>query len=104
MRLEQRVVVVTGGSSGIGRAMALRFADEGAHVVVGDVRHDPREGGAPTAELLADRGTFVDADASRWDDVDRLVSLAVQRNGRLDLMVCNAGIAGPYSKSLLETE
>ena len=103
MRLQDRVAVVTGGSSGIGRAIALRFADEGAHVAVGDVIRDPREGGETTEALLGARGMHVDADVSRADDVDRLVSAAVERYGRLDVMVCNAGIAGRYSKSLLET-
>jgi glucose 1-dehydrogenase len=103
MRLQNRVAVVTGGSSGLGRAIALRFADEGARVVVGDVTADPREGGETTAELLGDRGMHLDADVSRADDVDRLVSAAVEHYGRLDVMVCNAGISGRYSKSLLET-
>jgi NAD(P)-dependent dehydrogenase (short-subunit alcohol dehydrogenase family) len=103
MRLQNRVAVVTGGSSGLGRAIALRFADEGARVVVGDVTSEPREGGETTAELLGDRGIHLDADVSRADDVDRLVSAAVEHYGRLDVMVCNAGISGRYSKSLLET-
>jgi glucose 1-dehydrogenase len=103
MRLEQRVVVVTGASSGIGRAIALRFADEGAQVVVGDVALEPREGGKTTEALLGERGFHVDADVSRAEDVDRLVQAAVDRYGRLDVMVCNAGIAGRYSKPLLET-
>ena len=102
-RLEGRVAVVTGGESGLGRAIALRFADEGAFVVVGDVRLDPREGGAPTADLMGERGVVLEADASRWDDIDRLVETAVGRGGRLDVMVCNAGIAGRHSKPLLET-
>src|SRR3989442_1708158 len=103
MRLLERVTVVTGGSSGIGRAIALRFADEGGHVVVGDVVRDPREGGETTEALLGVRGFHIDADVSRAEDVDRLVRAAVERYGRLDVMVCNAGIAGRYSKSLLET-
>lgn len=102
-RLEGRVAVVTGAASGLGRAIALRFAEEGASVVVGDVRRDPREGGAPTAELLGERGLFLQADVSRGDDIDRLVGTAVDRFGRLDVMVANAGIAGRYSKPLLET-
>ncbi|MDX6591077.1 MAG: glucose 1-dehydrogenase [Gaiellales bacterium] len=87
--------------------MALAFAAEGAHVVVGDVREDPREGGRPTVELIAEQGgnaIFVHADASRWDDIERLVGTAVQLRGRLDVMVNNAIVAGPYSKGLLETE
>jgi glucose 1-dehydrogenase len=103
MRLQNRVAVVTGGSSGLGRAIALRFADEGARVVVGDVTSEPREGGETTAELLGDRGMHLDADVSNAADVDRLVSAAVEHYGRLDVMVCNAGISGRYSKSLLET-
>src|SRR5262245_33786396 len=103
MRLKDRVAVVTGGSSGIGRAIALRFAAEGARIVVGDVVRESREGGETTESLLAGRGFHVDADVSRADDVDRLVGAAVDRYGRVDVMVCNAGIAGRYSKPLLET-
>ena len=103
MRLAERVAVVTGGSSGIGRAIALRFAGEGARVVVGDVVREPREGGETTATLLGEQGVHVIADVSRWSDVDRLVGTAIERYGRLDVMVSNAGIAGKHSKSLLET-
>jgi glucose 1-dehydrogenase len=103
VRLADRVAVITGGSSGIGRAIALRFAEEGARVVVGDVRRDPREGGTPSAALLGERGMHVDADVARWDDVDRLVTTAVEHFGRLDVMVCNAAISGRHSKDLLAT-
>jgi NAD(P)-dependent dehydrogenase (short-subunit alcohol dehydrogenase family) len=102
-RLAGRTAVVTGGASGIGRAVALRFADEGAFVVVGDVRADPAEGGEPVAALLGERGLVLEADAARAEDVDRLVGAAVERGDRLDVMVCNAGIAGARSKGLLET-
>jgi len=87
--------------------MALAFAAAGADVVIGDIRADPREGGAQTIELIAERGSsgaFVDADASRWEDIDRLVHTAVERTGRLDVMVNNAILAGTHSKGLLETE
>ena len=82
VRLSGRTAVVTGGASGLGRAIALRFADEGAFVVVGDIRRDPREGGAATEELLGDRGAFLEADASRWTDLDRLVTVAVDYGPR----------------------
>ena len=60
----------------------------------------------PTEQMIADAGgraAFLEADVSRWEDVDRLVSTAVSEFGRLDVMVNNAGIAGRYSKALLET-
>src|SRR5581483_6724247 len=101
--LANRVAFVTGGASGLGRAIALRFADEGAFVVVGDVRDEPREGGATTAELLGGRGIFRTADAADAGDLDALVETALGRTGRLDVMVCNAGISGRHSKPLLET-
>src|SRR3954468_11348129 len=93
-RLANRVAVVTGGASGLGRAIALRFADEGAYVVVGDLRDDPREGGSSTAELLGDRGVVVEADAAEWNDIDRLVRTALDHNGRLDGRGCKAGVCG----------
>ena len=98
--------MVTGGSSGLGRAMSLAFAREGADVVIGDVREDPREGGRPTVELIAEAGgsaVLLEADAGRWDAIDRLVQTAVDRRGRLDVMVPNAIVAGPHSRGLLET-
>ena len=105
-RLEGRTAVVTGSASGLGRATAIRLGEEGANVVVSDVRTDPREGGEPTEAVVEAAGgtaVRVDADVSRWDDVDRLVTAAVDRFGRLDVMVNNAGISGRYSKPLLET-
>jgi glucose 1-dehydrogenase len=106
-RLQGKTIAITGASSGLGRAMALRFAAESAHVVCADVRADPREGGAPTVEVIAEAGLsaeYVEADASRWDDIDRLVTTAVAHAGRLDVMVNNAIVAGPHSKGLLETD
>jgi len=85
----------------------MTFAREGAHVVIGDIREDPREGGRPTVELIREAGgsaEFVRADAARWDDNDLLVRRAVERTGRLDVMVPNAILAGAHSKGLLETE
>jgi NAD(P)-dependent dehydrogenase (short-subunit alcohol dehydrogenase family) len=105
-RLEGKTIAITGASSGLGRAMAVRFAREGAHVVVSDVRTEPREGGEPTVDTItADGGSaeFVQADASQWEDINRLVATAVLRSGRLDVMVNNAIVAGPHSKGLLET-
>jgi glucose 1-dehydrogenase len=105
-RLAGRVAIVTGSSSGLGRAIAIRLAGEGAHVVVSDVRADPKEGGDATEMVIAAAGGTairVAADVSRGHDVDALVTAAVARFGRLDVMVNNAGIAGPASKSLLET-
>jgi NAD(P)-dependent dehydrogenase (short-subunit alcohol dehydrogenase family) len=106
-RLKDKSIVITGAASGLGRAMALTFAAEGADVVVGDVRPDPREGGEPTVDLIeraGGSGIFVEADASRWDDIDLLVTTAAARRGRLDVMVNNAIVAGRHSKGLLETE
>ena len=77
--------------------MALAFAEHGADVVVGDVRRDPREGGAPTdAEITARGGSavFVEADVSRTEDIDRLVAAAVERGGRLDVIVTTPVVAG----------
>ncbi|HEY3614655.1 MAG TPA: SDR family oxidoreductase [Gaiellales bacterium] len=107
-RLADRTIAVTGGASGLGRALAIAFAAEGARVVVGDVRRDPLHvGGAPTDELIAAAGgvaRFVPCDVSRAADVDALVEAALALGGgRLDVLVNNAMVAGPHSKGLLET-
>jgi glucose 1-dehydrogenase len=106
-RLADKTIVVTGGSSGLGRAMSLAFAAHGADVIVADVRREPREGGEPTDALIAARGgraVFLEADAARWADIDAVIDAAVERGGRLDVMVNNAVVAGRHSKGLLETD
>jgi NAD(P)-dependent dehydrogenase (short-subunit alcohol dehydrogenase family) len=107
MRLEGRTAVVTGGASGIGRAIARRFAEEGAKVVIGDVTTEVKEGGAPTHEIITEGGgtaLFQSCDVSAWADVDALVGLAVERFGALDVMVNNAAIHGAGTKLLETTE
>ena len=104
MRLNGKTAVVTGGASGIGRAIAMLFAREGASVVIGDVIEDPKEGGEPTVEAITAAGgtaMFQHCDVSRWSDVDSLVATAVERFGSLDVMVNNAAIVN--GARLLET-
>jgi glucose 1-dehydrogenase len=102
--LRGKVAIITGASSGIGRAIALRFAAEGAIVVVADVRESPMEGGEPTLDLIRrgnGQGFFWPTDVSRWADVDRLVGEAVRLHDRLDVMVNNAATFS--GTTLLET-
>jgi len=101
-----RSVIVTGSSSGIGRAIAVRLAADGYAVLLADVRRDPLAGGEPTDELIARAGgdgEFVLADVSRPEDCAMLVARAVAWTGALDVLVNNAALAGRHSKPLLET-
>jgi 3-oxoacyl-[acyl-carrier protein] reductase len=93
MRLEDRVAVVTGGGSGIGRAIALRFAQEGARVVVNDLTRDAAQ--KTVDELGASGGRAIAADVSDSAQVKAMFA-EVERayGGRLDILVNNAGIAG----------
>lgn len=91
---EQRVGLVTGASSGIGRAIALAWARDGARVVVSDVNE---AGGRETVALVEQAGgqaLFVPADVSRAQDGETLVQRTVERFGRLDMACNNAGVGG----------
>jgi NAD(P)-dependent dehydrogenase (short-subunit alcohol dehydrogenase family) len=94
-RLDGEVALVTGASSGNGRAIARRFAEEGAKITVADVREDPRLGGTPTHELVKENGgsaTFVETDVSSIEDLRHAVDETVATFGSLDVMVNNAGV------------
>lgn len=107
-RLEGKVVLVTGASSGIGRAIARRFAAEGAAIAIADVTESVREGGEPTHEILAREGhrvAFLRADVSDEAAAEGAVVDTVARFGRLDVLVNNAvfNVGGTLTETTLET-
>jgi NAD(P)-dependent dehydrogenase (short-subunit alcohol dehydrogenase family) len=96
MRLEDKVVVVTGGAKGIGRAYCLGMAAEGARVVVADVA-DPKS----TVQEVEARGAQalgVECDVSREEDTLRLATETLARFGRIDILVNNAALYGPLKR------
>lgn len=92
--LDGKTAVITGGASGIGRQIGLRFAEEGANIVVADLQNEPREGGTPVVEEAESMGvsaSFVECDVTSRDDVQAAVEAADEFGG-VDVMVNNAGI------------
>ncbi len=87
-----RTAVITGASSGIGEACARAFAREGLHVVLAARRLDRLEAVAREIEAGGGRATAVSCDVTDAGQVDRLAQVALDRTGRLDVMVCNAGL------------
>jgi NAD(P)-dependent dehydrogenase (short-subunit alcohol dehydrogenase family) len=103
--LTGKIAIVTGGSSGIGKAAVELFAEEGAVVIIADVQDGP---GQQLADELAKRGrtgVYVRCDVSKEADVQAAVTLALSQYGRLDVMFNNAGIEGdqaPTAEATLE--
>jgi NAD(P)-dependent dehydrogenase (short-subunit alcohol dehydrogenase family) len=93
-RFRDRVVVITGGAGGIGRAAAVRFASEGARVVLVDVMPEGLKESAAAVEQAGGQVTTVEADVTRRADVERYVSVAKERFGGIDCFFNNAGILG----------
>ncbi|EFE43467.1 hypothetical protein TRV_01754 [Trichophyton verrucosum HKI 0517] len=112
-RLQDKIAIITGSSDGIGRAIALRYAAEGAYVVCADLTpesraktkdgeelkptHEVLDGKYPAASGISRRSIFIKTDVSIDADVKALVSACVKEYGRLDIMVNNAGIGPNYN-------
>lgn len=97
-RFDGAVAAITGGANGIGRETALRFVDEGARVVIGDVNEANARAvvEAATGRAGADRMRFVPTDVTRESDIERMIRDALDAFGRLDCVVNNAGIGGVF--------
>jgi 3-oxoacyl-[acyl-carrier protein] reductase len=91
--LKNKGAIVTGGSLGIGRSVALELAREGANVAVNYRKHDD-EANAVVAEIekMGRKGLAVKADVSNYADAEKMVQQVVEEFGSLDLLICNAGI------------
>ncbi|KQY21334.1 sugar dehydrogenase [Cellulomonas sp. Root485] len=93
MSLHGKVAIVTGGNSGIGKAVVLALAEAGANIVIDFVAHpEATEELEKQVHALGDQAIGVDADVSKVADLERLVATTVEAFGRLDIMVNNAGI------------
>lgn len=92
MRFQDKICIVTGGSSGIGRATCERLASEGGHVVILD--RDPA-GGAETVKFITDAGQqaeFVACDLAQPDTIDAAIQQIIEQHGRVDVLVSNAAM------------
>ena len=96
--LTGKVALVTGGSRGLGRAMALGFAAHGADVIIASRKFDACEAVAAEVRALGRRALPVAAHVGRWDDCDALVHAAYAAFGRVDILVNNAGMSPLYAR------
>lgn len=93
MILEDRVAIVTGAGQGIGRGIALKLAEKGAHVVASDINAETAARTAKDVETLGRRAIAQTADVSRQREVEEMVSAVLRAFGKVDILVNNAGIA-----------
>ena len=99
-----KVALVTGGSSGLGAATALQFAREGASVVIAARRRDQSEAVVKQIRSLGGTGMYVRTDVGNSADIQAMVHAIVERFGRLDCAVNNAGIVGPVRTPVADVE
>jgi len=89
LKLDKKVAIITGGGKGIGRAIALRFASEGARVVIADIDYDSA---MKISKEIGGSSLALKVDVSSKKDVENMVRTVMERFGRIDILVNNAGI------------
>ena len=102
MLLENKNAVIMGAGSGVGRASALRFAEEGAKVVVADLQPDWAKETVRVIEAAGGTGVAVECDVAQDDQVARTIAAAVEQFGRLDIVFNNVGISTPRPGLIFE--
>jgi NAD(P)-dependent dehydrogenase (short-subunit alcohol dehydrogenase family) len=94
MRLANKIAIITGAARGIGKAVALGFAREGATVIIADLRAELARQTADEIESAGGQAMPFEADVSNLADLDRLVAATIEQYGRIDILHNNAGISG----------
>ena len=92
MRLRDKIAIITGGSQGIGREYALRFADEGAHVAIADIREEQAREVAREVEKRGRKALVVKTDVSKEEDTKAMAAKVAEHFGRIDVLVNNAAL------------
>lgn len=100
----EKVVIVTGATSGLGEATALKFASEGANVVVAARREEKGQAVLHKIEALGAKGLFIKTDVTNAADVEAMVDKTLVKFGRLDCAVNSAGVSGPVLVPVAEIE
>ena len=102
MRLKDKVAIITGAGSGIGKAAALAFSAEGANIVCVGRTLSKIEGTVGEIKALGHRALAVSADISKWDDVERMAKVTAQEFGGIDILVNNAALADMKPKPFIQ--
>ena len=96
-RFNNKNVIITGGSSGIGHAIYKRLLSEGANVVVWDIL-------SLKDHYNSENSLFINVDVTRWDDIEKALEKSINFLKKLDILICSAGITGPNKKTWEYTE
>jgi 3-oxoacyl-[acyl-carrier protein] reductase len=102
-KLSGKIAIVTGGASGIGKAITMILSKEGASVVVADINLQMAEETAAAIKASGREAVAVKTDVSDWNDIERMAKTAIDRFGRIDILVNNAGI-GRATGSLISPD
>jgi len=97
MRLQNKIAIITGAGSGIGRGIALAFVKEGAKVVVADWSEEGGKEAVEQVRKINGEAVFVKTDVSKTVDIDKMVKTCLDKFGRVDILVNNAGIYRVYN-------
>jgi NAD(P)-dependent dehydrogenase (short-subunit alcohol dehydrogenase family) len=101
MRLKDKTAIVTGGGAGVGRAIATRFASEGAKVVITDINAQAAQEAAAAVQSSGGQAAVVVADVGKVEDCEQVVRAALKSFGRLDILINNAGLPSSYSQGTI---
>lgn len=102
-RLDNKVALITGGSRGIGKGIAMSFAEAGANVVIMGRKQADLDKASREISSLGGRCLTIAGNAAKSDDLDRLVDAAIKELGRIDILVCNAATS-PQFAPIIDTE